>query len=275
VTGAALTSRGSIAIHALCVAPLTAALVALGLLPRSEGPFPGRPAADMLPTGLRQSRPELIAAHRSLVHSLSELAKQSDPILREATGLKLAAIQQEMQALASAKLIFGPTEAWRTVYERILRTPGLPRYFSVAWLRNEDYWRDAPGRHSMQLNYDLVQLGVRFERTLILNDFFWPPAALLPAKVVYQWAEDQYKRGIVVRLVRESEIEDEPELLADFGIYGIRATGLLELDDQCRTLRFTLDFDPRSVKHFEERWRRLLLYAISFRELLDRRIRGG
>jgi len=37
------------------------------------------------------------------------------------------------------------------------------RYFSVAWLRNEDYWRDSPGCRSMQLNYDLIQLGLRIE----------------------------------------------------------------------------------------------------------------
>ena len=36
----------------------------------------------------------------------------------------------------------------------------------------------------------------------------------LPAKVICQWIEEQYKRGIVIRLIRESQIVDEPELLA-------------------------------------------------------------
>jgi hypothetical protein len=126
----------------------------------------------------------------------------------------------------------------------------------------------------MQLNYDLIQLGVRIERTLILNDFFWPAAATLPAKVICRWIEDQYKRGIVIRLVRESEIEAEPELLRDFGIYGHRATGQLELDEQCRAERFTLDFTPNGLELFEERWRQLLLFTVSFRELLDRKASG-
>jgi hypothetical protein len=126
----------------------------------------------------------------------------------------------------------------------------------------------------MQLNYDLIQLGVRIERTLILNDFFWPSGATLPAKVICQWIEDQYKRGIVIRLVRESEIEHESELLYDFGIYGRRATGQLELDEQCRAVRFTLDFTPQGVKLFEDRWRQLLLFAVPFRELLDRVAQG-
>ena len=149
--------------------------------------------------------------------------------------------------------------------------PAWRNILSVAWLRSEDYWRDAPGRHSMQLNYDLVQLGARIERTLILNDFFWPQAALLPAKTICQWIDEQSKRGITVRLVRESEIEDEPELLCDFGIYGQRATGRLELDEG-RTVRFTLDFSQQSLQLYEDRWRKLLLFATPYRELLDRRV---
>ena len=218
-----------------------------------------------------RSHPELLCAHHTLTHSLCQLADQTDEILRDTAAVRLAAIQEELRNLADGKAVFAGTEAWRTVYERILRTPGLGKYFSVAWLRSEDYWRDAPGRHSMQLNYDLIQLGVRIERTLILNDFFWPPGAALPAKVICQWIEDQYKRGIVIRLVRESEIEDEPELLCDFGIYGRRATGQLELDEQCRAVRFTLDFTPQWVRRFEERWRRLLLFAVTFRDLIDRK----
>jgi hypothetical protein len=218
--------------------------------------------------------PELQVFFISLRHSLTKLAKQSDPILRDAAAVRLAAIQEETSALSEGRIVFVSTEAWRTVYERILRTPGLERYLSVAWLRNEDYWRDVPGQHSMQLNYDLVQLGVRIERTLILNDFFWPPGATLPAKVICQWIEEQYKRGIVVRLVRESEIEDEPELLCDFGIYGHRATGQLDLDEQCRAERFTLDFTPQKVRLFEERWRRLLLFTVTFRDVLDRTASG-
>ena len=83
---------------------------------------------------------------------------------------------------------------------------GLTRYLSVAWLRDEDYWRDAPGRHSIQLNYELLQRGLRIGRTLILNDFYWPPAASLPAKSICAWIEEQHKRGIAMRLVRDAGI---------------------------------------------------------------------
>jgi hypothetical protein len=233
------------------------------------------PSNNPTPAEILRPHPELLCAHNSLTHSLCQLAGQTDEILLDCATVRLAVIQEELRTLAESKVVFAGTEAWRTAYERILRTQGLGRYFSVAWLRSEDYWRDAPGRHSMQLNYDLIQLGVRIERTLILNDFFWPPAAVLPAKAICQWIEEQYKRGIVIRLIRESQIADEPQLLMDFGLYGRRAVGQLELDESCRTVRFTLDFTPQAVSLFEERWRRLLLFAVSFREVLDRTARGG
>jgi hypothetical protein len=259
---------------------LEAGLLAVALLGLGYWVFVRRRAsreapADVPAIRLLQRHPELLVAYNSLTHGLVEISKHSDEIFRDTAAVRLAAIQEEMQTLAAGQIIFAGTEAWRTAYEQVLRAPGLHRYFSVAWLRSEDYWRDVPGRHSMQLNYNLIELGVRIERTLILSDFFWPPAAELPANVICQWIEQQHKRGVVIRLLRESQIEGESELLCDFGIYGDRATGVLELDDQCHTVRFTLDFAPRSIQLYEDRWRRLLLFAVSFRELLARRVHRG
>lgn len=205
---------------------------------------------------------------------VERVLRRTDTVFQDLAQLRLASLSAEFQQMAAGQLVFTGRESWRTAYERILRIPGLTRYHSVAWLRTEDYWRDAPGRRSIQLNYDLVELGLPIERIVILNDFFWAPAALLPARPVLAWLVDQHKHGISLRLVRESEIEDEIALLGDFGIYGDRAVGILELDDQCRSLRFTLDFDPQSVRLAEERWRRLELFAVSFREVLDRGAQG-
>ena len=262
ISGAPLyASVGTIVLFCLLIAYLGYKTV------RQRTPSRTPPSSEVPPTLSKQ--PELVVAYNSITHSLVELTKQSDEILRDAAILRLAAIQEEVRRLASGKVVFTDTESWRVAYENLLRSEGLGRYLSVAWLRSEDYWRDAPGRHSLQLNYDLVQLGLRIERTLILNDFFWPPAAHLPAKTVCRWIEEQHKRGILIRLLRESAIEEESELLCDMGIYGDRATGTLELDDQCRSVQFTLDFDRRSVRLAEERWQRLELFAKSFREVLD------
>ena len=58
-------------------------------------------------------------------------------------------------------------------------------------------------------------------------------------------------------------------LLCDFGIYDNRATGVQELDEQSRTVRFQLSFVVSSVRLAQDRWTRLLLYAKPYAELLD------
>lgn len=219
--------------------------------------------------------PELAIAQTSIASSLRRLADQDDPILLDAAAVRLAAIQEELRNLAAGKVVFLATEAWRTVYDQLLRSSGVNCYRSVAWMRNEDYWQDAPGQCSMRTNYDLLQNGLSIERILILSDFFWPPAAPLPARVVCRWIEEQYKRGIVISLVRESDIRSETNLLCDIGIYGTRAAGTLELDLECRTTRFTFDFSAEGVRLAEERWRQLSLYAISYGTLLDPTVRSG
>jgi hypothetical protein len=64
-------------------------------------------------------------------------------------------------------------------------------------------------------------------------------------------------------------LKSEPNLLADIGIYGSRALGTQELDDECKTIRFTLTFDFDAVAAAEQRWQRLSVYATSYRDLLD------
>ena len=230
------------------------------------------PAPTMTPGTSRAIGSRTLVAGMSA--SVTEILSREGAIFRELADVRLAAMSDELRSVASGQIVFTGSESWRTAYERILRSPELGRYQSVAWLRTEDYWRDAPGRRSIRLNYDLAELGLRIERIVILNDFFWAPGALLPAKPVLSWLVDQHKHGIGLRLVRESEIEAETDLLGDFGIYGDRAVGRLDLDDQCRSLRFTLDFNPQGLRLAEEQWRRLELFAASFREVLDRGAQG-
>jgi hypothetical protein len=84
------------------------------------------------------------------------------------------------------------------VYEQILRSPGIRHYRSVAWIRNEVYWRDVPGRRSMELNYDLLDRGIQIERTLIVCDFYWPPAAVLPSADILPWIDDQHWHALAI-----------------------------------------------------------------------------
>ena len=132
------------------------------------------------------------------------------------------------------------------------------------------YWQDEPGKRSMSVNFEAAHRGVLVERVIILRDELWPRNQLLPSQEILPWIEEQHNHGLWVTLVRESDLSSrEPDLLVDMGIYGDRAVGVQELDEMCRTLRFTLDVDPEAVQAADARWQRLLLYARSLRSLLD------
>jgi hypothetical protein len=66
------------------------------------------------------------------------------------------------------------------VYEKLLTSPELKEYRSVALVRSGDYWQDAPGRQSMTANFDAVARGVLIERVIILRDELWPVGAPPP-----------------------------------------------------------------------------------------------
>jgi hypothetical protein len=212
---------------------------------------------------------ELFTQYSVFASALAELAKQSDSVVRDIALIKLSSIAEEMQSLAKGQVVFAGTETWRTVYEEILQTPGLRDYRSVAWVKTKDYWQDPPGKQSIRLNLDLVQQGLRISRIVILRDSLWPIGDLLPSLDIRPWIENQHDRGVNISLVRESELSQESDLVCDFAIYGERASGIQELDEQSRTTRFILNFDRQSLRLAQNRWERLSLYAVRFGDLLD------
>jgi hypothetical protein len=120
----------------------------------------------------------------------------------------------------------------------------------------------------MQVNFQAAKRGVEIERIVILGSTLWAPGEIFPVPEVRGWIHEQHERGIKVFLVRESEIGGEADLLCDFGIYGDRATGIQELDEEAKTARFILLFDKQSIKLAQDRWARLSLYTTSYTDLL-------
>ena len=188
---------------------------------------------------------ELFDQYSVFAAALSELAKQTDPVLRDFALIKLASIAEQVKLLAKGQLVFSGTETWRTVYEQILQSPGLKEYLSVAWIKTKDYWQDPPGKQSIRLNFDLVQQGLIIDRIVILRGDLWPKGQLLPSPEILPWIEDQFNRGINISVVREYDIYTESDLAGDFAIYGDRATGTQELDEQSRTTRFGCHWPAR------------------------------
>jgi hypothetical protein len=221
-----------------------------------------------VPLALASDR-ELFQQYQEISRGLTSVAKMNNPVLRRIALLKFASMAEQISCLASGKIVFALTESWRTVYEQLLMSPDIQHYRSVAWVRTPKYWQDEPGRQSMRANFETVRRGVLVERIIVLRDELWPRSQQLPAEEILPWIEEQHNHGLWIALARESELAREPDLLGDIGIYGDRAVGIQELDEHCRTLRFTLDLDPQTVQLADARWQRLLLYARSFRNILD------
>lgn len=227
-----------------------------GVLERLAVPLAIAPEDDLYPLYLSYCR------------TLTALAGQTDPLLREIAALKLASVNAQIESLAAGTVVFAGTETWRAVYEQLLAGGSVREYRSVAWVRSRNYWQDAPGRQSMRANFEAVHRRVLIERIAILPDADWPTDTELPADPIRSWLQEQHDHGLHLVLVRESALRREPDLLADFGIYGDRAVGMQEVDEHSRTIRFTLTFDPRAVPLADDRWRRLSIFGIPFQSLL-------
>lgn len=184
----------------------------------------------------------------TVLTDLRTLAEMPDDLVRDCVLTKLAGLDEEVRRLASGRIVFENTETWRTAYEKVLRAPGVTGYRSVSWAKTADYWQDRPGQQSIRLNYDLLDRGVGIERVVILGWNLWLPEIYLPGNSIRRWLEEQHYRGISLSLVRESDLLNEPDLLRDFGIYGTRATGEQELDEESRTVRFELRFDEPGIR---------------------------
>ena len=213
---------------------------------------------------------DLFEQYLAVCQALTDLASQDDPILKEFAGLKIASLAEQVRGLAGVVIEFSATETWRTVYDKLLKSADLREYRSVAWVRAKGYWQDQPGRQSMAANFEAAHRGVLIERVVILRDDLWPKGDLLPTDDIRPWIEEQHNHGLWVALVRESDLESEPGVLADVGLYGNRAVGIQDLDERSRTVRFTLSFDRQTVRLARDRWERLYLFATPYRTLLDR-----
>ena len=208
--------------------------------------------------------PEMQTVRRELDRQLESIARcpaLSSSVFRKHAVMRLRDERDRLEQLGAGRLIFDSTETWRTVYEEILNACKAKRYLSVAVVRSDDYWRDKPGERSLEFNFQLVNHGFHVHRIFVIDDFFWPRAARTPSTILFHWIHSQRLRGIEVSMVRITELEHEPTLVRDMGIYGTDAVGYQQTDFEGRTTRFEVTFDAADMKDAEQRWEQLLLYA--------------
>jgi hypothetical protein len=263
----AVPTEGLVAIVGLLVCVLLGLMTAQWRRHRSAT---DQPSLLETPFQLAHDRP-LFDRYQQLAETLLMTSRNNDPIYRDIALEHLDELIDQARGIARGTFVFEGTETWRIVYERLLRSSGLHLYRSVAWIKNANYWQDEPGRKSMAVNFELHEAErLNIERIAIIADELWPAGEVWPAASVLHWLFEQHRRGIWVKFVLQSVLAKEPELLADIGIYGSRAVGIQQLDEQCRTVRFTLAFDFDQVTAAEERWNRLSIYAESLADYLDR-----
>lgn len=206
---------------------------------------------------------------REIVAALEQVPALQDPLFRELALVRSAALVDEAKLLAAGDIVFTNTETWRAAYERLLGGLNISTYYSVAWVRTSDYWCDQAGRRSIRLNYELLDKGLRIERILILPPTLWRNGDAAPCAVVRMWMEEQHYRGVSLSLVRESDLKSERDLISDFGIYGDRAAGEHEMDEQTRTISFRLSFAEAAVRRAREKWHRLSVFSIPCGQVID------
>lgn len=216
--------------------------------------------------------PQLADVHDRLTDALLRTADRTDSLFRLLARQQLERLITQAQQLGEGTIEYASTESWRIAYEELLRSPGLHSYLSVAHIESPHYWQDGPGQQSTRLNLELQASGtLTIERIAIIADHLWPEAVLLPIIPIHDWLDEQHRHGIRVRLVRESQLDAEPDLLNDLGIYGSRAVGLQRADVTGRTQRFVLRFDFEQVRRAEAVWSRLLGYATPYKDLLNQK----
>lgn len=255
--------------HFLLLSLVLASVWSLMLKMQGTGEADVEPS--LLETPLRLARDEdVFARYREFSRSLLTISWQNDPIYREVALRRLTEMAGELDSVAHGEVTFEGTETWRIVYEKLLRSPGLFQYRSVSRMSTDSYWQDEPGRRSLKLNIELHEKEqISVERIVIVKDSDWLSDAVLPSERIRQWIHQQHVVGIWIALVRESQLANEPDLLADFGIYGTRAVGTQQVDSHGRTVSFRLQFDFSTVEEAEARWKRLQVYATSYGDLLD------
>ena len=213
----------------------------------------------------------------------SRSSRHPGPFASSRFSQALASVSAQVKSLAEGTVVFTSTETWRTVYEQLLREAGALRSDRVCRLgqRPRRYWQDRPGRQKQCGSTSTsCKVAAGSSQFSILRGNLWPHEAnSLPSPDIRPWdraAARERHLGPPRPGVRHRG--REPDLLADFGIYGDRATGVQGNSTSSRGL-----FGSRSSSFATRRvsaspgtgGSALLLYTTAYRDLrLDPDVRS-
>ena len=260
---------GNMAVQTVWLGLLLSAVIAM--LVRRRGRNDGS-SIGLLETPFYLSHDtEVFDRYRQMSQQFLRISQRSSKVYRDLALQILDDMTRRCVEMGQGRIVFLETETWRLAYERLLREPTVFTYRSVAVVRNPKYWQDAAGSGSMQFNFQLIDDQViTIERIVVIADHLWPKDQELPDDELRQWIHEQSVHGIWMKLVRISDLQKEPELVRDMGIYGQLAVGTQQLaDDNLRTQRFILNFDLNEIREAERLWEKLGVYSAAYKDLLD------
>ena len=260
---------GNMAVQTVWLGLLLSAVIAM--LVRRRGPNDDS-SIGLLETPFYLSHDtEVFDRYRQMSQQFLRISQRSSKVYRDLALQILDDMTRRCVEMGQGRIVFLETETWRLAYERLLREPTVFTYRSVAVVRNPKYWQDAAGSGSMQFNFQLIDDQViTIERIVVIADHLWPQDRELPDDELRQWIHEQSVHGIWMKLVRISNLQKEPELERDMGIYGQLAVGNQQLaDDNLRTQRFILNFDLNEIREAERLWEKLGVYSAAYKDLLD------
>lgn len=195
------------------------------------------------------------------INPLRAAFETKDEVFREEASNVLREFYMRLENELSRGTITFRAELFWPIYQKLLNQDDVKSYKSIAWVRSEDYWTNAAGRAIVDFNYELVTKGKSIERIFILPDKVWTN------KRVKRWIREQKNRGINVKIVKENSILPEEELRCDLGIYGERAVGYVQEDENCRILQFDLHFDKKEIDKANGIFEQLKTHALRAVEL--------
>ncbi len=157
---------------------------------------------------------EIFERYKKLSQQMLRVSQRSSAVFRDLALQRLDKRAADCAAMGQGQIVFSETETWRIAYEQLLRDPVVFFYHSVAIVRHPQYWQDAAGMGSMQLNFQLIdQQIVNIERIVVIADELWPRNQDLPVEELRQWIHEQSVHGIWIRLARLSDLRNEPDLI--------------------------------------------------------------
>jgi hypothetical protein len=205
--------------------------------------------------------PNVKEFYDSTIQPFCEIFAVKDDVFIDLVKSRLNEFRLQLATEFAMGTISFRAEAWRVPYRNILNQPDMKVYKSVAWVKSEDYWQDQTGKSSIQFNYELIKSGKEIERIFIVRDSVWNSSK------IRNWIREQKDKGIKIAVAREGLIPVEEDLMYDMGIYGERAVGYQNLDENCRTTSFQLHFNKSRVEKANELFEKLKMHTLTLNEL--------